>query len=73
MVWLNGCPSCKGDLAHFQDNLWFRVSCTRCTRSLNATQVSMLLGYTSSVVAGPLDAPGFLFAAPLADQLKSAA
>ncbi|GEM_PF-6782211 len=73
MIWLNGCPSCAGDLSHYQDRFWFRVTCRDCGRSLNSTQVSMLLGYTSSVSPAPVDAPGFLVASPLLTQLRRAA
>ena len=73
MLWLNGCPTCNGDLAHRQDRLWFQVSCTRCSRVLTPQQVSMLLGYTSGIGPGAVDGPGYLNAGPLASRLREAA
>lgn len=73
MIWLNGCPFCRGDLTPHQSKLLFRVDCARCGRPLNASQVSLLLGYTSGVSNAPLDAPGYLSAEPILSRLKEAA
>ncbi len=73
MIWLNCCPTCNGDLAHYQEKLWYRVTCTRCSRSLNANQVSILYGYTSGVANSRPDVPGYLFGAPVAPHLRNAA
>ena len=71
MIWLKGCPRCKGELADNKDTYGYYIYCVQCGYQLNEVQIGKLWTYTLNLrtqKAAPAPLPQKSEMAAMADQ-----
>ncbi len=46
MIWLKGCPKCKGELADNKDTFGYYIYCVQCGYQLSEVQIGKLWTHT---------------------------
>ena len=46
MIWLKGCPKCKGELSDNKDAFGYYIYCVQCGYQLSEVQIGKLWTYT---------------------------
>ncbi|MBI4310394.1 MAG: hypothetical protein HY681_01325 [Chloroflexi bacterium] len=52
MLWLKGCPKCKGELTDNKDPFGYYVYCVQCGYQLNEAQIGKLWTHSLDRTAG---------------------